>query len=30
VRDFWATVTSNGSPYATRPLSVLSVCPVCL
>ena len=28
--DFWATVTSNGSPYATGPLSWLSVCPVCL
>jgi len=28
---FWATVTSNGSPYATGPLSCLSVClPVCL
>jgi len=22
---FWATVTSNGSPYATGPLSCLSV-----
>jgi len=22
--DFWATVTSNGSPYATGPLSCLS------
>jgi len=28
---FWATVTSNGSPYATGPLSCLSVCQsVCL
>ena len=25
---FWATVTSNGSPYAMGPLSVLSVCNV--
>ena len=24
--DFWATVTSNCSPYATGPLSCLSVC----
>jgi len=23
---FWATITSNGSPYATGPLSCLSVC----
>ena len=27
---FWATVTSNGSPYATGPLSCLSVCAVTL
>jgi len=26
---FWATVTSNGSPYATGPLSCLSCLPVC-
>jgi len=26
--DFWATVTSNGSPCAMGPLSVLSVCNV--
>jgi len=25
VVPFWVTVTSNGSPYATVPLSVLSV-----
>ena len=30
LKTFWATVTSNCSPYATRPLSVLSVCPVCM
>ena len=27
--DFWATVTNNGSPYATGPLSYLSVLSVC-
>jgi len=27
---FWATVTSNGSPYAMRPLSCQSCLPVCL
>jgi len=27
--SFWATVTSNGSPYATGPLSNLSVLSVC-
>jgi len=27
---YWATVQNNGSPYATGPLSCLSVCPVCL
>jgi len=26
--NFWAIVTSNGSPYATGPLSCLSVCNV--
>jgi len=25
VGDFWATITSNGSPYAMRRLSCLSV-----
>jgi len=24
--DFWVTITSNNPPYATGPLSVLSVC----
>jgi len=24
--NFWVTVTSNGSPYDTGPLSCLSVC----
>jgi len=28
VNHFWATVCKNGSPYAIRPLSVLSVCDV--
>ena len=28
VAPFWTTVTSNGSRYATGPLSVLSVCKV--
>jgi len=26
---YWATVTINGSPYATGSLSCVSVCPVC-
>jgi len=28
-RPFWATVTSNGSPYVTRPLSCLSCLTAC-
>ena len=28
--DFWATVTNNGSPYATGPLSCLVCLPVTL